>query len=153
MDISNRLQILKQIHEAIENLPELSFKDLFGKNSNEIKRGIDVKGCYLIYEKGKDSPIYVGSNRSVKRNVRTRLSDLKGAKNHVFAHRIISEQENRKIEEKNRGKITKQEIVDFQKYCSDNFSLRVYQDEKNWKLTEAGLIFLYKPRYNSESIS
>ena len=120
----------------------------------EEKRKLNKKGCYLVYL-GEDSktPIYIGSNSSEGKTVRNRIYQIQRCGSHPLPYRMISEHLKRGI----FGKLTEKEKKSdrykkwFKKECIPKLYYSVIEERKNPLLLEAGLIFLFKSKYNNES--
>src|SRR5438552_953408 len=164
-DITDRIEKLGYWHQELQKRgkPE-PFSSYFGTDGSQrrvAKQRFDIKGCYLVYKKGDDElPIYVGTTKAENRTIWHRLCDLREARNHILAHNYIKKNflppEKMSIARKELEMLFKENpclISQFQKVALEKFSLKVIPDrDGDWKIMEIGLIFLYKPKYNSETM-
>lgn len=110
-----------------------------------------IRGCYLIYQKDKGLPIYIGSNRKQKRNVRGRIRSIFYGRGHPLPYKIVKDLFYKKSKIKITTREVKKNLESYRKWCLKNLSFKIVEERKRPLAMEIGLIYLFRPKYNSES--
>ena len=154
-----RLKSLKVFVRNINKQPLKYFKD-YNDLSKSGKKNLKINGCYVIFDntyKNNHKPIYIGSNSTTKRKIGDRLYQIQRCGSHPLPYRIIT---SKRIGKEPFGKLNKKEKKNlhgeeskswFKDYCKRHLSYKFIEEQSNPLLIESGLIFIFKPIYNSQS--
>ena len=155
MSVNGRIERLENLIDKLAEIPRYKFSNFILYKNGRIQlndnKECAVRGCYLIYQKGKGLPIYIGSNRSQKRKVRGRIRSIFYGRGHPLPYKIVKDLFYKRSKIKVTTKEVQRNIEEYRKWCFKNLSFKILEEKNRPLAMEIGLIYLFRPKYNSES--
>ena len=155
MGVDSRIERLDDWIDELKKMPKSRFSEYFVYDGGRIKiqkrEELEVRGCYLIYQKGKSLPIYVGSNRSQERTAIERLKAILYGRGHPLPKKLVKDLFYKGQERKIRTKDVMSNKEKYRGYCLEKLSFKILENERRPLAMEIGLIYVFRPKYNSES--